>query len=68
MINREQLKLAIDLIDDTHLEILHRILLAFRNPHSTSAKFSGETNPLKGSITFESDIISPIDMSWEVEQ
>jgi len=32
MISRETLKTAIDTIDDTQLEILHRIILAFSKP------------------------------------
>lgn len=32
MINREQLKLEIDTIDDAYLEILHRIILALKQP------------------------------------
>jgi hypothetical protein len=64
MISREYLKLAIDAIDDTHLEILHRIILALRAPilNSSNLAFSDVTNPLKGSIIFENDIISPIDV------
>ncbi|MEE3717356.1 hypothetical protein V2H45_11400 [Tumidithrix elongata RA019] len=70
MISRDQLKLAIDAIDDTHLEMLHRIILAFRKPIpiTSNLAFLETTNPLKGSITFENDIISPIDTLWEAEQ
>lgn len=69
MISREHLKLAIDAIDDTHLEILYRIILALKKPilNSSNLAFSDVTNPLKGSIIFENDIISQIDILWEAE-
>jgi hypothetical protein len=70
MISRESLKIAIDTIDETQLEILHRIILAFSQPfpHTLNRTLSENTNPLKGSILFENDIISPINLLWEVEQ
>jgi hypothetical protein len=70
MISRETLKTAIDIIDDTQLEILHRIILAFSKPIPNTANhsLSENINPLKGSIVFENDIISPIDLLWEAEQ
>jgi hypothetical protein len=65
MISREQLKLEIDSVDDTHIDVLHRIILALKSPSIASVETSGkEINPLKGSILFEDDIISPIDVSW----
>ena len=70
MISRETLKTAIDTIDDTQLEILHRVILAFSKPipNPVNHRPSENINPLKGSIVFENDIISPIDLLWEAEQ
>jgi hypothetical protein len=69
MISREQLKLEIDSVDDTHIDVLHRIILALKNPSIALVETPGnEINPLKGSILFENDIISPIDVSWNAEQ
>jgi len=68
IISREYLKLAIDTVDDTQLEILHRIILALKEPISAANLTFLNTNPLKGSVIFEDDIISPIDESWEVDQ
>ena len=70
MISREILKTAIDTIDDTQLEILHRIILAFSNPipHTVNHTLLENINQLKGSIVFENDIISPIDLLWQAEQ
>jgi hypothetical protein len=69
MINREQLKLAIDAVDETQLEILHRIILALKeaNPVLTNT-LSYNAYPLKDSVIFEGDIISPIDTVWEAYQ
>lgn len=71
MINREQLKLEIDSVDDAHIEILHRIIQALKQPLGTDpplTNLSSEVNPLKGSVIFEHDLISPIDISWDAEQ
>ncbi len=70
MINREQLKLEIDSIDDAYIEILHRIILALKESLLTSRPFTNfsEVNPLKDSVIFEHDLISPINVSWDVEQ
>lgn len=70
MISRETLKTAIDTIDDTQLEILHCIILAFSKPipQTVNHSLSEKINPLKSSIVFENDIISPIDLLWEAEQ
>jgi hypothetical protein len=69
MINREQLKLAIDGVDETQLEILHRIILAFKEPNLVATNtFSYNANPLKDSVIFEGDIISPIHTIWEADQ
>ena len=70
MISREQLKLEIDAVDDTHIEVLHQIILSLRTPILTSISSSQERdiNPLKNSILFEGDIISPIDITWDAAQ
>lgn len=70
MINREQLKIEIDSVDEGHLEILHRIILAFQQPLPTSipSEKPSEINPLKDSVIFEHDLISPIDEEWDAEQ
>ncbi len=70
MISREQLKLEIDSVDDTHIEVLHRIILALKTPNLSPINpiKKSEVNPLKGSILFENDIISPIDATWDAEQ
>jgi hypothetical protein len=70
MISREQLKLEIDSVDDTHIEVLHRIILSLRTPVLTSVNSSQDSsiNPLKNSILFEGDIISPIDTTWDAAQ
>ena len=69
MINREQLKLAIDAVDETQLEILHCIILALKEPNLVATNtLSYNAYPLKDSVIFEGDIISPIDTIWEVDQ
>lgn len=69
MINREQLKREIDSVNDAYLEILYRIIQAFKIP-LTGSFLPIETrdfNPLKGSVTFEGDLVSPIDETWEAD-
>ena len=39
--------------------------VACLTPYSTSEPV--ESNPLKGSVVFEKDIISPIDVDWEAD-
>ena len=70
MINREQLKLEIDSVDDVNLELLHRLILALKQPLLTSIAIAttSEINPLKGSVIFEQDLMEPIDISWDAEQ
>ena len=70
MINREQLKHEIDSVNEAHIETLHRIILALRQPLSlvTSSALSHEPNPLKGSVIFEQDLLAPIGDPWDVEQ
>lgn len=69
MISREQLKHEIDSINEAHIETLHQIILALRQPLSsvTSIALSKEPNPLKGSVIFEQDLLTPIGDSWDVE-
>ena len=68
MISCEQLKLEIDLVDDKNIEILHRIILALKADFVTRPQLQKEyINPLKNSIRSERDIISPIDVIWDVE-
>ncbi|MBE9114437.1 hypothetical protein IQ249_00870 [Lusitaniella coriacea LEGE 07157] len=67
MINREQLKREIDLVNDAYLEILYRIIQAFKIPlteTSLTVEEMSTTNPLKESVIFEGDLISPIDETW----
>ena len=70
MINREQLKLEIDSMDDAYIEILHRIILALKESLLISKPLTNfsEINSLKGSVIFEDDLISPINVSWDAEQ
>ncbi len=69
MINRKQLKLAIDAVDEAQLEILHRIILALKEPNLVATNtLSYNAYPLKDSVIFEDDIISPIDTVWEAYQ
>ena len=68
MISREQLKLEIDLVDDRNIEILHRIILAFKTDLVTQPQLQKEyVNPLKNSIRSEHDILSPIDVVWDAQ-
>jgi hypothetical protein len=71
MITREQLKIEVDSVDDSNIEVLHKIILALsKNDDQLIAhpQQSRLINPLKGSVVFESDLISPIDEVWEAEQ
>jgi hypothetical protein len=70
MTSREQLKLELDSVDDAIINILHRILMALKQSVSV---YDAETswlvnNPLKNSVIYETDIMSPIDEVWDVEQ
>lgn len=70
MTKREQIKKEIDEISDDYLETLHRIIVALKSEAKigpvTSASF--KENPLKNSIVFEKDIISPVDEAWDADQ
>ena len=68
MISREKLKLEKNSVDDNNNKVLHRIVLALKTPTLTySDSQKNYINPLKGSILFEDDIISPIDVIWDAE-
>jgi hypothetical protein len=64
MIDQEQLKLAKDVVDDTQLEILHSIILALKETNLVAISTFSHY-PLKDSVIFKGDIISPIDTVWE---
>jgi hypothetical protein len=70
MTRREQIKKEIDEIEDSHLETLHRIIVALKfskvSDNQTETEF--KDNPLKNSIIFENDIISPLDELWSANQ
>ncbi|WP_035988109.1 hypothetical protein [Leptolyngbya sp. KIOST-1] len=70
MMSREKLKLEIDTLDEAYLDILHRIILAFKRPAINPNQPDNDVdfNPLKGSVLFEQDIISPIDVEWDADQ
>jgi hypothetical protein len=70
MITREQLVADIDLVDDANIEVLHKIILALKaakTPTQTGER-PGHQNPLKNSVTFEKDILSPIDDEWSADR
>jgi len=68
MITIEQLKSEIEGISSNNIEMLHCIVQLLKSKANiTDQPKLGVNNPLKGSITFENDIISPIDEHWEVD-
>jgi hypothetical protein len=67
MISREQLKLEIDTVDDKTLNILSQIVMFLKSPTNPEVNWS-VNNPLKNSVIYEGDIISPIDEAWDVDQ
>jgi hypothetical protein len=67
MISREQLKSEIDTVDDNTLNILSQIVMSLKTPTSPEVNWS-VNNPLKNSVIYEGDIISPIDEVWDVDQ
>ncbi|NEQ40486.1 MAG: hypothetical protein F6K40_31350 [Okeania sp. SIO3I5] len=69
MINREQLKNELDSVDDATINILHDVIIALKK-NAESSNFSTNwlvNNPLKNSVIYEKDIISPIDENWDVD-
>ena len=67
---REQLKKDIDELNDDYLEALHKIIVALKanSKASKEKSYPFHENPLKGSIIFEGDILSPIDETWNADQ
>ncbi len=70
IINREQLKLELDSVDDATINILHHIVMALKQTARISNNENNwlVNNPLKNSVIYEKDIVSPIDEDWDVEQ
>jgi hypothetical protein len=68
--NREKLKLELDSVDDATINILHRIVMALKQPVSVSENEISwlVNNPLKNSVIYEKDIIAPIDEVWDVDR
>lgn len=69
MISREQLKSEIDTVSEQNLETLYQIILVFQKTHSSSQELvaSNVPNPLKDSVTFEHDIVAPINVPWDAQ-
>ncbi|MCU7834965.1 MAG: hypothetical protein KZQ83_06875 [gamma proteobacterium symbiont of Taylorina sp.] len=65
MITIEQLKSEIECVGSKNLEVLYHIIQLLQ-PKVTNTK-DHFINPLKGSVTFEKDIISPIDEHWDAD-
>lgn len=70
MITREQFKAELDSVDDLTINILHGVMIALKQKVSTSPNQAdwSTNNPLKNSIVYENDVLSPIDEDWDVEQ
>jgi hypothetical protein len=70
MITREQFKAELDSVDDLTIDILHSVMVALKKKMVTSVnRIDWSTNnPLKNSIVYENDVLSPIDEDWDVEQ
>jgi hypothetical protein len=70
MTNREKLKLEIDSVDDVTINILHHLVMALKQtaPISNNENNWLVNNPLKNSIIYEKDIVSPLDENWDVDQ
>ena len=70
MTRREQIKKEIDEISDDYLETLHRIIVALKSDSGANCQpeFPFKNNPLKNSILFENDLISPVDETWDADQ
>ena len=69
MINREQLKNELDSVDDATINILHDVIIALKKNGESSDFLTNwlVNNPLKNSVIYEKDIISPIDENWDVD-
>ncbi|HNX78020.1 MAG TPA: hypothetical protein PLM07_09660 [Candidatus Rifleibacterium sp.] len=70
MTRREQIKKEIDEISDDYLETLHRIIVALKSdPGATSQpEFKFKGNPLKNSVVFENDLVSPVNKTWDADR
>jgi len=69
MASKAQLKAEIDALDDSRLEMLHRILTLLRAPPPPQTNTAAlHTNPLKDSVLFEADLLSPIEETWDAER
>lgn len=70
MISREQLKLELDSLDETTINVLHHVIMALKQNVPTANNEINwlVNNPLKNSVIYEKDIITPIDEDWHVEQ
>lgn len=68
MTRREQIKKEIDEISDDYLETLHRIIVALKSDSGATCQHEFKGNPLKNSILFENDLISPVDETWNADQ
>ncbi len=71
MLSREQLKNDIDAVSEQNLETLYQIILVFQKLSPTKPQNSilpNISNPLKDSVTFEHDLILPIDVSWNDQE
>jgi hypothetical protein len=70
MITREQFKAELDAVDDLTINILHGVMVALTQKVSTSSNQAdwSTKNPLKNSIVYEDDVLSPIDEVWDVEK
>lgn len=69
MITREQFKAELDSVDDLTIEILHSVMVALQQQvtNSTNQIDWANHNPLKNSIIYEDDVLSPIDDVWDAE-
>lgn len=62
MISREQVKLEIDSLQEIYLNFLYRIIqvLKFLQGGDRPSQKSRDVNPLRNSVIFEDDLVSPI--------
>ena len=69
MISREHLKSEIDAVSEQNLETLYPIVRVFQETHSSPQEpfASNVPNPLKNSVTFERDIVTSINVSWDAQ-
>lgn len=66
MISKASLKEDIDALDESQLETVHRILTLLKSsPSALTETTAPMNNPLKGSVLFEDDLVSPIEEPWD---